>query len=153
MVDMKKVINIDINEENDMIEKYDNSKISQELLEYIIEKAKFTKKDDHLKIVIKNNCQTKLNYQEMLYNSFKEEYKNNVQIHLRNNILQLVLFFLGIIFIFISFQIKDNEIWKEIFLIGGWVPIWEMVDLELFTDVRGKRRAKILLKLIDSEIV
>lgn len=150
---MEKVINVDINDESDMIEKYDNSKISKDLLEYIIEESKFTKKNDKLKIVIKNNCQTKLNYREMLYNAFKEEYKNNVQTHLRNNILQLVLFFLGIIFIFISFQIKNNEIWKEIFLIGGWVPIWETVDLELFTDVRGKRRAKVLLKLIDSEII
>ncbi len=150
---MEKVINIDINEESDMVEKYDNSKISQELLEYIIEKAKFTKKYDKIKIVINNNCQIKLNFPKMFYNAFEEEYKNNVQDHLRNNILQLVLLFLGIIFIFISFQIKNNEIWKEIFLIGGWVPIWEMVDLELFTDVRGKRRSKILLKLIDSEIV
>ena len=149
---MEKVINVDFNAENDIVEKYDNSKISRELLEYIIEKAQFIKKNDTLKIIVNNKCQTNLNYSEMLYNAFKEEYKNNVQLHLRNNILQILLLFLGIIFIFISFQIKNNEIWKEIFLIGGWVPIWEMVDLELFTDIRGKRRAKILLKLIDSEI-
>ena len=79
----------------------------------------------------------------MLYEAFKEEYANNLKSHVKTNILQIVLVILGIVFIFMSFQIT-NEI---------WVPIWEMVDLELFNDVRGIKRKKTLLKLIDSEIV
>ena len=149
---MEKVIKIDLVNESDIIEKYDSDKISQDLLEYLIKKCEFTRKDDKIKIVINNKCQTKLKYQQMLYEAFKEEYANNLKSHVKTNILQIVLLILGIVFIFMSFQIT-NEVWKEIFLIGGWVPIWEMVDLELFNDVRGIKRKKTLLKLIDSEIV
>ena len=77
---------------------------------------------------------------------------HNLKDHLKINILQLIFLFAGIFFIFLSFKIQ-NQIWKEIFLIGGWVPIWEMIDLELFSDIRGIKRKKILSKLIESEIV
>ena len=58
---------------------------------------------------------------------------------------------MGIFFIFLSYQI-NNEIWKEIFLISGWVPIWEMIELELINDVKDRKRKRILLKLINSKI-
>ena len=149
---MEKIIKIDLINESDIIEKYDSDKISNDLLEYLIKKCEFVRKDDKVKIIINNKCKTKIKYKEMLSEAFKEEYTNTLKSHVKNNILQILLLILGVFFIFMSFRIT-NEIWKEIFLIGGWVPIWEMIDLELFSDVRGRRRKQILLKLIDSEIV
>ena len=143
---MEKEINIKFLAESDIIEKYNDDKLSKDLLEYIISEAEFTKRNENIKIIIDNRCQTKLNYKDMLYNAFNEEYIHNLKEHLKNNILQLIFLLVGIFFIFLSFKV-DNQIWKEIFLIGGWVPIWEMIDLELFNDIRGIKRKKNTFKI------
>ncbi len=142
-------IKIDFLNEADIIEKYDETKISSDLLEYLIKKAQQL---DKIKIVINNKCQSKIPYKKMLKQAFLEEYQNAINTHNKNNHLQILFLLLGSFAIFMSFQIK-NEVWQEIFLIGGWVPIWEMVELELFNDVRGKKRKKALIKLINSEII
>ena len=53
--------------------------------------------------------------------------------------------------LFLSSFVSEDFIWKELLLIGGWVPIWEMVDIELFNESRGRRTKKIIEKLIESE--
>ncbi|MGN1302507.1 MAG: hypothetical protein ACI4VO_02495, partial [Clostridia bacterium] len=37
--------------------------------------------------------------------------------------------------------------------IGGWVPIWETIDIELFSDLEGRRKKIILKRLLESEII
>ena len=148
---MEKVIKIDLLNENDILNIYDEDKLSNNLLEYIIKESLYIKKNDKIKIIIDNKCNTKIKYKDMLINAFKDEYKHNLKIHNRTNIIQLILFIMGIFFIFLSYQI-NNEIWKEIFLISGWVPIWEMIELELINDVKDRKRKRILLKLINSKI-
>ena len=44
-------------------------------------------------------------------------------------------------------------IFKEIILIGGWVLIWEMIELEIFSDVKEKRKRIILKKILNSEFI
>ena len=143
-------IKIDLKNEDDVFEKYDNTKISLELIDYLINKASFVRKKENIKIVINN--QTKTNLKDSLYEAFKLEYQNTIVTHLKNNIIEVLLLFLGLFFLFLSTQISKDLIWKEILLIGGWVPIWEMIDLELFNDFRGHKRKKILTKLISSNI-
>lgn len=48
---------------------------------------------------------------------------------------------------------KEDVIWKEVLLIGGWVPIWETIDIELFSDLEGRRKRIILKRLLESEII
>ena len=150
---MKKVIEIDLNSKDDLLEKYNNKRISKDLIEYLINEINFINKNDNVVIQINNNIKTDIDIVKYLTNGLKDEYKSNIKSHLKNNIIQIVLFFLGIFFLFLSTQIKGNDIWKEILLIGGWVPIWEMIDLELFNDYRGHKRKRILQKLLDSEII
>ena len=69
-----------------------------------------------------------------------------------NNKKQILFLFLGMIFIFISLQIQQ-AVWKEIILITGWVPIWEMIRIELFYDVEGRRKRKIIKRLLKNEII
>ncbi len=149
---MEKIIKVDLNNEQDLIEKYNNDKVSKSLIEYLIKEVQFIDKKNKLKIIVNNNCQTKLDYKKMLYTAFKEEYNNTIREHDKTNIIQLIFFIAGVFFIFLSFKMQ-NELWKELFLIGGWVPLWEMIDLAIFNDVRGMKRRKNLLKLINSEIV
>jgi len=60
---------------------------------------------------------------------------------------------MGSILIYLSFKIKNVQVWREILLISGWVPIWEMVKIELFPDVEGRIKRRIINKLLKSEIV
>ena len=80
-------------------------------------------------------------------------YENISNEYHRTNIIQLALLILGLIFLFFSSLISESSIWKEVLLIIGWVPIWEMVDLELFKDYRGRRKKKIIAKLLSSDFI
>lgn len=149
---MEKIINIDVKTLDDLVEKYDNDKIAKDLIEYIIKEARHLNRKDTLKVNIILNFKTNLNIKEMLTTSFKEEYLNNVNDHYFNNLFQVILFLLGILFLSLSALLKDNNIWKELLLIGGWVPIWEMIELELFNDVRGRKKKFIINKILNSSI-
>lgn len=148
---MEKIIEIDILNKNDFIEKYNEDKLSRDLMEYILKESAFITKKDKIKVVINKKCEVK-NCKSILLESFKEEYEKSLKIWHLTNIRQLFLLMIGIIFLFLSMLIKENVIWKEILLIGGWVPIWETIDLELFSDAEGKRKRMILNQLIKSEI-
>lgn len=148
---MEKIIKIDLLNENDLIEKYDNDKLNLELLNYLLKYAQFISNKDYIKIVISNNCHSQINIKNLIKDALNEELVNTFKEHYKNNIIQIFLFFLGIALIFISTRIEDS-IWSELFLIGGWVPIWEMIELEIFNDFRGRKKRKILNKLIKAEI-
>ena len=150
---MKKIIEIDLNSKEDLLERYNNKRISKDLVEYLINETNFVSKKDSVVIQINNNIKADIDIAKYLINGLKDEYESTIRSHLKNNIIQLVLFFLGIFFLFLSTQINSSDIWKEILLIGGWVPIWEMIDLELFNDFRGRKRKRILQKLMDSQII
>ncbi len=150
---MKKIIEIDLNSKEDLLERYNNKRISKDLVEYLINETNFVSKKDSIVIQINNNIKADIDIAKYLINGLKDEYESTIRSHLKNNIIQIVLFFLGIFFLFLSTQINSSDIWKEILLIGGWVPIWEMIDLELFNDFRGRKRKRILQKLMDSQII
>ena len=145
---MEKVIKIDVVEDN-LLANFNREKVNPELIEYIIKETRFIPKKIDLKLQINN--ESKIKAKDLLIKAFKEEYQKVINEHKRTNLIQFILFIIGFLFIVISFNI-NNEILEELFLIGGWVPIWEMVELELFNDVRGNQRRKILLKLINCEI-
>lgn len=148
---MEKIIRIDIQKEEDLIEKYDDSIINHNLIEYILKKSNDISKNDTIKFDIKNKCNTKIHIKERIIEGLKLEYNHTVKEHHRNNLIQLILLLLGITFLFLSTLISNEFIWKEVLLIGGWVPIWEMIDIELFNEFKGRRTKKIIEKLITSK--
>ena len=70
-----------------------------------------------------------------------------------NNIKQLIFFVLGVLFIFLATLIKNSVVWREIVLITGWVPIWKMIEVEILPDVAGRRKRKIINKILKCEFV
>ena len=150
---MEKIIEIDINNQNDLIHKYNNKKMSSEIIDYIIQEAMKIKKNEKIKIVINNKCNVEKDITKMINDGLKEEYNKSKKEHRDNNIKQIIFLLLGIIFIFLSTTIEDGVIWKEILLITGWVPIWEMIDVELFSDAEGIRKRRVINKLLQSKII
>ena len=90
---------------------------------------------------------------KIIPDELKQEYNKSLKLYHITNIRQLFLLLLGIFFLFLSTLIKEDVIWKEVLLIGGWVPIWETIDIELFSDLEGRRKRIILKKLLKSEII
>lgn len=150
---MEDLIEITINDKYDLIDKYNEKKLSNNLLKYIIKQTIFTKKNKKIKIIINKNIDINKNSVEMIKEGLKKEYNKSLEERNRNNLKQLILLMLGMIFIFIATRIENRGMWREIILITGWVPIWEMVKIELFSDVYGRRKRKIIKKLLTSEIV
>jgi len=149
---MKKIINIDLDKEADLKERYDKTKLNTKLLEFLLKEIKNYEYDKEIEIYINKNKNINGNIEKFLIDNLKEEYNKLLEDQKKNNIVQILLFTVGLFFIFVSYLIHDNFIWKEVFLIIGWVPIWEMVDLELFRDFRCKKKIRIIKKIINSKI-
>ena len=150
---MENLLEIDIDNKYDLIDKYNEKKLSKELLKYIINQTIFTKKNKKIKIVINKKININEDSVEMIREGLKKEYTKSLEKRNRNNVKQCILLMLGMIFIFIATRIENRGMWREIILITGWVPIWEMVKIELFSDVYGRRKRRIIKKLLTSEIV
>jgi len=148
---MERVIKIDINSEEHLLEKYDTSIVNHQLIEYIIKKSLYFDKEDTIKIVINNKCNTNVFIREKIIEGLKLEYSLKIKEHYRNNLIQFLLLLLGITFLFFSTFFGEKLIWKEVMVIGGWVPIWEMVRIELFDESKIRRIKKLIIKLIKSE--
>lgn len=148
---MEKIIEIDILDKHDLVEKYNDQKLASDLISYILEQAMFIKKQDKVKIIIDKKCDIDINVEDIIKKGLKEEYDKLVRIYQLTNIKQVILFVLGITFLFLSSLVGEG-IGKEILLISGWVPIWETIEIELFGDLEVKRKRNILKKLLKSTI-
>lgn len=149
---MEKIIEIDIIDKHDLVEKYNSKNLSKELIDYIIKESAFITKKDNIKLIINDKTKNN-NIVEIVKNGLKKEYNQSLTINHITNIRQILLLILGVIFLLIYATIKAEIVWKEILLIIGWVPIWEVVDIELFADLENKRKRQILKKLLTSEII
>ena len=147
---MEKIIEIDLTNENDIYEKYNKKMICKELVDYIVDCSFYTNKNDNLKLVINNYLSE--SYIEFIKISLLNEYNKGIISHLRNNARQIIYLIIGMLLLFISTLI-EKTILKEIILIGGWVLIWEMMELVMFSYTNGRRRRYILKKIIDGDII
>jgi len=144
------IIEIDLVSKDDVFEKYDKKCISKDLINYIVSKAFEIKYNDKIKVVINNNLGE--SYSSLIKNSLVDEYNKSLLEHNKSNRIQVIYFFVGMIALFVSTLIKGT-IFQEIVLIGGWVLIWEMMELVLFSDAKGKKKRIVLKKIINSEII
>lgn len=150
---MEELIKIDLNNKNDLLDKYNNKNISDDIIKYIIKKARKIPQYKRIKIIINKKSDINIDTTELIKQGLKEAYNTSIQERNCNNLKQFMFFGLGIFFIFLSTLIEKKGIWKEILLITGWVPIWEMIEVELFPDVYGRRKRRIIKKLLDSQII
>lgn len=126
---MEKVIEVNLYDKNDLTEKYNKKIASKDLIDYIIKEAMFVGKNDTIKVIINNECNLKNGYLEIIKDGLELEYHNSLKRYHLNDVKQLTLLLVGILFLFISTIIKNNFIFKEVFLIVGWVPIWEVIEI------------------------
>ena len=149
---MERIIEIDLINEEDLFEKYNQKQVSNELIDYILKEAYLKlNKEDNIKIII-NNYTNKDNLKELLEEKFKNEYNMSVLKQMKNLFIQLVYLLIGILALIISVVIKDT-IFKEIVLIGGWVLIWYMVEIGIFSNRDLRRKRRLLKRLLNGQII
>ena len=150
---MKKIIEIDLASEEDIFEKYNKELANKELINHIINEADPFDKKEKISIYFNNMTDLKNNeYIPVIKKSLSNEYNKCLREIDRNNIKQFIYVLIGILLLFISTVFGKNFIFEEIFLIGGWVLIWETIEIEMFADTELKRRKTILRKLIKCEL-
>lgn len=149
---MKNNIEIDLNNKAHLLDKYNDEKVSYELIKYIIHQAEAIKKKEEIIIIINKKCKIDEDCEKLIKEGLKEEYNRSLEHYHENNKKQLFFLALGAILLFLSTLIQES-IWKDIVIISGWVPIWKMVEIELFPDVYGRRKRKTIRKLLGSEII
>lgn len=146
-----KKFELDIIDKRDLLEKYNTKILSKDLINYLLDIASDIRKDDKVKIII-NNYLDYENPIKVIKEGLKREYEKSLKKQTITDLKQLLYLILGIIAIFVS-TLLETEVLHEIVLIGGWVLIWEMVELEIFTDREGRKKREILKKILKSEFI
>lgn len=149
---MKRTIKISLDDESDLYERYNKEVVSRDLINYLIERASFFNKNDKLEIVIKNTLKNTDDLVNLIRASLKSEYENLNYKYNRNNLVQMVYLILGIVVLFLSTLVAETVL-REIILIVGWIFIWSMMELEIFSDKDIKKRRRIILKILKSKII
>lgn len=148
---MEKVIQIDIDSETELYERYNSNQVSSELVEYIIDSARECTKKDTIKLEI-NKQNIKEECIPLIKEGLKLKYRKN-EIHKnKNDIKQFFMLLGGAISLMLS-TILGETIFNEIALIGGWVLIWETIESNLFDDSKTKMENKLIERILKSEFI
>lgn len=149
---MKKVIRVDLYSEDDLYEKYNDEKVSKDLIKYLIDSVSKIKREDEIEVNIYNHYNKKEKCIEFIKKGLDEECAfNERKFHITNQ-KQISFFIVGAFALFLS-TIVEAEVLKEIILIGAWVLLWDMVELEIVDDMSNRKKKRILKKLLSSEFI
>ena len=148
-----KVISVDLDRKFDFLRKYSDNKVSIDLIEYLIDRIDKINKYEKVVIRLNKRCELDVNAIKIIKEGLKEEYNKSLRIRDENNLKQLWFLLMGIFIIFLSTKVPENLFWKEVLVIIGWVPIWEMFEVELFPDAKERKRRKAMKRLLKCQIV
>lgn len=150
---MERIIEVDLIDKYDLVEKYNEKIVSKALINYIIDEAMYISKKDTIKIQVSKKFPSAKSCKNLIIDGLKREYDESLELHHRIDLKQYFFLVWGVLALFLSTLIGEDSMWKELLLIASWVPIWEMIDLEIFSDHDESKKRKVLKKLLNSEII
>ncbi len=146
-------IKLELSNINDATNRFNKRELNKELHDYLKDKCKF-------KIIktskIKLNVSGLKNEEDrlLLCNVIHDHYETTAALFkkfdLVDNYFRLFLLLLGSIAIFLSNKLPT--LLSELFLIAGWVLVWEIFYDLLFNEIKRKRDFKIYEALKNCEI-
>ena len=158
MVIIVNVIDIDINEKDDYIGKYNDDILNEDLYDYIYDRALYMDIDEPIVINISFDYKASKLEKDMIKKLIYEAFKSGIN---RDNIYMklmtykdLFLLLLGFVGLGLSFLFNylNHIILSEVFMIIGWVSLWEIVERVLFIYKDEKNKKKKCLQLMNAEI-
>lgn len=146
------MINIDINTLEELENSFNKKHINRDLEEYFMECAKLMPRGGKIELKINGNLNPNEqdNATNLIHGYYKEEFKQYHLIDKYDDYVRIVLLILGIVFIIISEHLID--VLSELFLIAGWVVVWEIIYDLIFTGFKRKKTKSIYQKLSKCEI-
>ncbi len=149
---MEKIIEIDLDSTEDLFECYNKKKVSRDLIQYMVDVMPRLKKNDTLKVVINNRIKGNIKCAELIKKAIDDACaRNDFRFHL-TNMKQIWFLILGVIALLVA-SIVDWEILKEIVIIGAWVLLWDVVEMEIVDDINNRKKKRILKKILSSEFI
>ncbi len=127
-----------LNDIEEAINVFNPKILSDELNDYILKRCMFIPIKNKIDIIIcgiEEKAQS--NLKDSIHNHYKELVVKTKKIEQYNDIKRLILLILGVILIFISEMFEF--VISELFLVAGWVVIWELVYDIIFERVRRNR--------------
>lgn len=132
--------------------KFNHEVLNDELDNYITSASMHTLHKE--RIILNINGLSNNNEQKELITLIHTHYQKKVKqlnkIDKYDDYFRIILLLLGILLIIISEQF--TSFLSELFLIAGWVVVWEIVYDILFTGIKRKRDLKLYKKLATCEI-
>lgn len=150
---MKNCIEININNYEDIIEKFDNDKLSRELADFIYNQYTAFSINQNIEINIRTTFDLTENQEQeivdMIHRHFGLETQKNILTFKYKTKYQVLLFLIGIFLIALSniTFISDLSTIHEILLIFGWVAVWELIYDIMFVDMKENIKRKRYKKL------
>ena len=149
---MEKILEIDLDSTEDLFECYNKKKVSRDLIQYMVDAMPRLKKNDTLKVVINNRIKGNVKCAELIKKAIDDACaRNDFRFHL-TNMKQICFLILGVIALLVA-SIVDWEILKEIVIIGAWVLLWDVVEMEIVDDINNRKKKRILKKILSSEFI
>lgn len=150
---MKNAIEINIDNFEDAIEKFDNDKLSSKLAKFIYEQYLVLSPNKGIEINVKTTSslteEQKHLLADMIHKYFGLETQKNILNFKYKTRYQIILFLIGILLIILSnlsFISKFDTV-HEILLIFGWVAVWELIYDIMFVDIKENIKRKRYKKL------
>lgn len=137
-----KHISISINGKEDLSEKYNNNVLSNEINSYILKESLPVRNSERIIVDILSykelKEEDKIEIERLIKNNYKSLCKEKNIIKEYQYKQSILLTIIGILFIVISNILKEESIISELFLIVGWVSLWEVIYKILFDNVKDK---------------
>ncbi len=154
---MKTQINIILKKEEDFYNYFNDTKISKELSDYIIEECYGEPINNNIVINIYHSFSLNQKEKNKMIELIKQNYSIKIQDEkyylTLDHSKEILLFALGIILLILYYTFfKTIDIISEILLIIGWLAIWEATYNFLFIGYNKKNKITRLKKLYSAEI-
>lgn len=146
-------INIDLKNIESALNEFNKNVLSEDLNNYLIynfNNQKLINKSIIINIKGINNKEDQLHLTEVISNYYQTKTNFFNKLDTIDNLVHFILGIIGTIIILISHEF--NFLLSELFLIAGWVIIWEIVYDILFNEIKRKRKKKIYNLLSKAKI-
>lgn len=154
---MKNIININVvlNEEDDLYHKYNKETLNPELSKYIYDECLGHNLKKEIIINIKANFDMNKELKNKCVNLIRSTYGLEVREQLiyskYTNFKTIIFCLIGILFLIINQFLSVNFV-AELFLIIGWLSIWDTLEQVWFVDTKQRIKIKRLKKLTKCKI-
>lgn len=152
-------IQISIDEFSSFFDPLNKNRISNEIVEYIHREMKLIPMKSRIVIKICGRASFSSKEKEQMIDVLRNHYgllvQHELRLHRYRKVKKFVLLLIGILFIAFSSYLSDlvTDVIGELFLIAGWVVIWELVYEVVFTDNTQKFQVLQMKKLTNCQII